>query len=107
MKYPIWEKLSPQARRAAASAKYVQGTGGGFARTAEGCCPLGVAFQHDGVPMTYSWGPERRWDYPGALEVARALHDDGLRDPAARFINDWDGGKIRPRELAALLEVDR
>jgi len=106
VKYPIWEKLSPEARRAAATAKYVHGTGGGFGRTVNGCCPLGVALRHDGIPIPTRWAWMRDWATPGSVAVATALGKaPGDLDQACRFIQDWDGGKIRPTDLATLLEV--
>lgn len=107
MKYVIWERFSPDARRAVVAAKYVKGTDGGFARTAQDCCPLGVALAADGLPQddVARCVMPVGWDYPGASSVARAFGDRALVAEAARWINDWDGGKIRPGQLAALLEV--
>lgn len=97
MKYPIWRHFSPEARRAAATAVYYPTVAAGFARTAQGCCPLAVALAvdgHDGHRLT-----------PGGRLVARLLRDAALVAPASRFVNDWDGGKIRRADLPRLLEV--
>lgn len=103
MRYRVWESFTDEARRAAATARYPNGISTGFARTVEGCCPLGVALRTDGTGHPKGGA----WHSPGSLLVALALGDASLNDSAAAFITDWDGGKIRQRDLAALLEVTR
>lgn len=108
MKYPIWERFSPEARRAAATAEY-RATGllpNRCRRTTRGplACPLGVALNDMGIGAP--WGGQ--WGSPSSDEMAhvRRVAYRGIKADARQFIDDWDSGKIDPADLPALLEID-
>lgn len=106
MRYAIWRRFSPEARRAAATASYAPcETGVPIPRSPAGRCPLGEALAASGHPALPG---------PSSYDVVR--YGLGVRSyersfrarqrEAQRFIRDWDTGKIDPADLPALLEVD-
>jgi hypothetical protein len=69
VKYRVFEKFSPEARRAAATATYDARDNEDHRRTADGCCPLGVALNHDRVRHPYGMS---RWIAPMPALLSRA-----------------------------------
>lgn len=110
MKYRIWKRFSPEARRAAATASYLTG----HRVTVEGCCPLGVALRAERAQ--HPWTLTFDWTALSGDEVADALVDpdcegdwdeqrQAVTDAADDFAGDWDAGRIDPADLKNLLEV--
>ena len=113
MRYRIWERFSPEARRAAATAAYEVQTGVRGRCTVEGSCPLGIAMTADRIPSPTG---EVWWSSPEAFDIADAFTEDDIepgwehrradiRSEALAFYRDWDEGRIGPTDLLAVLEV--
>jgi hypothetical protein len=100
--YEIAKYLSDEAKCAALARSYAPASPDDRLcrpRCADGMCPLGVALRAMGKHNAYSYCPVA----PDETEVAELLEDDGAREPARLFIDDWDEGRIT--DLAAALGV--
>lgn len=109
-RYGIADYLTPEQRRAIAAARYTN-VGRTYKQrlTAEGCCPLGV------LDLPYIVSPSAPDGETVALALLRtvdlgdrvAMDEDAWLARVTRlaqaFIDDWDAGRIAPRQLADAL----
>jgi len=93
MKYAIADYLTDEQKQFAISATYpVRKADGTCPRTAEGCCPLGVALWPGQVRAPYEWIIRAR------LKQLNQAPEDILSErflfAPGQFTRDWDAGRI-------------
>lgn len=108
MRYSIWSKFTPEARRAAATADYRAGARRGrMPLTSDGSCPLGLALRVDAGGWSTRPGPgtvaTALWQLAGR-PLSLVLYADAILEARA-FQRDWDAGRISPAALPDLLGV--